>query len=297
MPMSKTQKYSPVFPRPKALALAHKVSRARSEWEAIEAIADAISSLPAEGDWVRVGQAVIDYLKGESDKPAIQIFMPDGNSKLPFYAWSVLPIYMCPGRGECAKHCYSLKSWKNPEAYFRQVQNTILSRFRKDVIRRAFLSIPKGVRVRLFVDGDFDSPRTVRFWFSCLKSRPDLRVYGYSKSWDELWQVRQHWPNNYMLNLSSSGKVRKVTLEQMLSLPRVKVRGRFINVPIPGKLVRVGTKRYALPEYKEAVRSSAQALGFGKVFVCPGKCGGCTDDGPACGSERFADVLIAIGTH
>lgn len=295
--MPKTQAYSPVFPRPKALALAHKVSRAKSEWEAIEAIADAISGLPADGDWVRVGKDLLAYLRGESDKPALQIFMPDGNTKLPFYAWSVLPIYMCPGRGECAKHCYSLKSWKNPEAYFRQVQNTILSRFRKDVVRRAFFSIPKGVRVRLFVDGDFDTRQTVRFWFTLMGRRPDLKLYGYSKSWDELYAMRDYWPSNYMLNLSSSGRVRKVTLEMMLTLPRVKVRGRFVNVPIPGKLVKVGTKRYALPEYKEAVRSSAQALGLGKVFVCPGKCGGCTDDGPACGSERFANVVIAIGTH
>lgn len=295
--MPKTQAYSPVFPRPKALALAHKVSRAKSEWEAIEAIADAISGLPADGDWVRVGEAVLAYLRGESDKPALQIFMPDGNTKLPFYAWSVLPIYMCPGRGECAKHCYSLKSWKNPEAYFRQVQNTILSKFRKSIVRRAFLSIPKGVRVRLFVDGDFDTRQTVRFWFGLMAKRPDLKLYGYSKSWDELYAMREHWPSNYMLNLSSSGRVRKVTLEMMLTLPRVKVRGRFVNVPIPGKLVKVGTKRYALPEYKEAVRSSAQAMGLGKVFVCPGKCGGCTDDGPACGSDRFANVVIAIGTH
>lgn len=295
--MPKTQAYSPVFPRPKALALAHKVSRAKSEWEAIEAIADAISGLPADGDWVRVGKDLLAYLRGESNKPALQIFMPDGNTKLPFYAWSVLPIYMCPGRGSCAKHCYSLKSWKNPEAYFRQVQNTILSRFRKSIVRRAFLAIPKGVRVRLFVDGDFDTRQTVRFWFTLMGRRPDLKLYGYSKSWDELYAMRDYWPSNYMLNLSSSGRVRKVTLEMMLTLPRVKVRGRFVNVPIPGKLVQIGTKRYALPEYKEAVRSSAQALGLGKVFVCPGKCGGCTDDGPACGSERFANVVIAIGTH
>ena len=294
-------KYAPVFPRPKSLTLAHQVARAKSEWDAIEMISQAIDPLPVDGDWVRVGRAVIDYLKGNTNKPALQIFMPDGNGKVPYYCWSVLPLYTCPGKGACAKHCYSLKSWKNPEAYFRQIQNTVLSKFRKDIVRRAFLRIPKGVRVRLFVDGDFDSPRTVRFWFSCLKSRPDLRVYGYSKSWDELWQVRQHWPDNYMLNLSSSGKVRKVTLEQMLSLPRVKVRGRFVNVPIPSPLVRMGSKRYALPEYKAAVRSSAQALGLGQVFVCPGKCGTCvpTADGtgPASGDPRFANVTIAIGTH
>lgn len=298
----KTKNYTPVFPRPKALDLAYKVTHAKTQWEAIEAIADAISGLPADGDWVRVGNALLAYLKGESKKPALQIFMPDGNSKLPYYSWSTLPIYTCPGKGQCAKHCYSLKSWKNPEAYFRQIQNTILFRFRRSAVRLAFLKIPKGVRVRLFVDGDFHNTDAVLFWFTYMAKRPDLKIYGYSKSWDELWAMRKHWPDNYMLNISSGGRTRKVTVDMMMSLPRVKVRGRFINVPIPSKLVKVGSKRYALPEYKAAVRLSAQELGLGNVFVCPGNCGTCVDTpdgstGPACGDERFANVLIAIGTH
>ena len=38
-----------------------------------------------------------------------RIFNRSGNEKLPFVTFSALPIYTCPGAGECAGWCYSFK--------------------------------------------------------------------------------------------------------------------------------------------------------------------------------------------
>src|SRR5262249_38268511 len=47
--------------------------------------------------------------------PALPVFSK-GNAKLPFWAFSALPIVTCPGAGECARWCYSLTSWRTPGA-------------------------------------------------------------------------------------------------------------------------------------------------------------------------------------
>lgn len=76
----------------------------------------------------------------------------DGNSKLPFLAYSELPMATCPGAGACGVYkkdastgtaasgwCYSFKAWRYPAAFARQFLNTLAATSSRmfDVERRA----------------------------------------------------------------------------------------------------------------------------------------------------------------
>ena len=245
------------------------------------------------------------------------IFADEGNQKLPFVAFSALPIVTCPGAGACAgitkrggapnlrkAFCYSLRAWRYPAAFLRQCMNTLLLRFNRRAIIDAFAALPQGITFRLYVDGDFDSESTALFWFNLLRQRPDIACYGYSKSWQILEALAPRIPANYILNLSSGGiDDTPEYRERMRGLPMT--RGDFIALPIEGKFAR-GFKRYSDPAYHRAVRAAAAAAGIGKVFSCPGTCGTCTGAGHACGAtietapdgRRFVMALpIAIGIH
>ncbi len=122
--------------------------------------------------------------------PQFKIFTK-GNGKLPFYSFSSLPGVTCPGAGDCLKFCYSFRSWRYPAAFFRQIQNTILlmSDTGREHLRLEFNKLKPNHDFRLYVDGDFDSLETMKFWMDLLKSRPDIRAYGYSKSWELFYRV------------------------------------------------------------------------------------------------------------
>ena len=60
-------------------------------------------------------------------RTAFNVFT-EGNSKLPFYSWSTLPQWTCPGAGDCLRFCYSFRAWRYPAAFCRQLQNTLLLR-------------------------------------------------------------------------------------------------------------------------------------------------------------------------
>ena len=249
------------------------------------------------------------------------IFEEKGNIKLPFAAFSTLPIVTCPGAGACAgiahvgdepdlgsAYCYSLRAWRYPAAFLRQCQNTILLRFNRRAIIQAFQALPNDITLRLYVDGDFDSESTALFWFNLLRQRSDIQCYGYSKSWHVLLALESRVPSNYVLNISS-GSLFDGDSElraRMLELPFV--RGEFIAVPIEGKFAR-GFARFDDPDYHRAVRAAANNLGIVKVFSCTGHCGECTSLGHACGAKRksagecgsdtrfVVPCTIAIGVH
>jgi hypothetical protein len=71
------------------------------------------------------------------------------------------------------------------------------------------MNLPRNEIVRLYVDGDFDS-RALDFWMEMCHARPDLKVYGYSKSWEFFVQRHEErpndWPENYVLNISNSSR-------------------------------------------------------------------------------------------
>lgn len=238
------------------------------------------------GDWRRYGKKFLRFL-GSGGTAEFSIFVR-GNSKLPFFAFSTLPQYTCPGAGDCLAWCYSFKAWRYPAAFYRQLQNTILVRRQDPQIDEAWRSLPRGVPVRLYVDGDIDSRQTLRFWFRLCEGRQDLRVYGYSKSWPIF--LGHHatggtFPSNYLVNVSGGSRYSDELRRRMLALPCS--RGEFVAVasPVPASAPRA--------EYVRAVLAAAGR----RAFVCPGKCGACAQGRHACGSEAFRGIPVAIGLH
>jgi hypothetical protein len=236
-----------------------------------------------------------------------EIFAMTGNVKLPFVAFSTLPIVTCPGAGDCKGYCYSLRAWRYPAAFLRQCMNTLLLRFNRRAIVEAFKGLPAGITFRLYVDGDFDNGSTLLFWMNLLSQRQDIACYGYSKSWELFLAHPLPFPANYVLNISSGSRYDADAgmRQRMLELPIT--RGEFIAVKLSRKHPK-GFKKYDDADYHRDVRDSAAAEGHGKVFSCRGVCGACTSKGHACGvilptlppmtARKFLMPLpIAIGIH
>ena len=227
-----------------------------------------------------------------------------GNGKLPFVTFSTLPDVTCPGAGACLSFCYSFKAFRYPAALLRQLANTLRLRFAKRSIIEAFRKIRatnrKGKRttVRLYVDGDFDSVETAVFWFGLIRQRPELIVYGYSKSWEILETVERLVPENYVLNLSSGSKYADDgELAERLA-GRSFVRGFYVAVKTEHDHGTEGMGRYATKAYHDDVRQSMVREGYGKGFSCVGPCGQCRVSAglPACADKLF-NVTIGNGVH
>ena len=271
-----------------------------------------LPALPESSDWYKCCRKLARFLEIADNAEtglrdvAFDVFKDSGNVKLPFCSFSVLPGFTCPGAGSCLKFCYSFTAWRYPAAFFRQLQNTVLIRDRKDIVRNAFLSIKQDRSVRLYVDGDIEDVEQLEFWFRTMGERPDLACYGYSKSWEVFLSADVQAPANYCLNLSAGSKYDNSPdiLERMESLKAVDgtnvARGRFVGVDVHGQgFPNSMMQRVELPEYHQAVRESArEEHGTPKVFSCPGPCGECNlNRGKhACGDKSFP-VLIALGIH
>ena len=304
-----------IFTKSQALETAHFFASCGSMSEAIAHARELANRLPGDskrGGWKYYFNRFADTL--ERGELPHAIFAEGGNSKLPFVAFSTLPIVSCPGAGSCAgieregdspelgnAHCYSLRAWRYPAAFLRQSQNLLLLRFRRRAVIDAFQALAEGITLRLYVDGDFDSVETALFWFNLLRQRADVSAYGYSKSWRILASVADRVPANYALNLSSGG-IEDSNAELKSELASQSwVRGEFVALPIVGKFAR-GFARYRDPEYHRAVRDAAKSVGLGRVFSCPGQCGECTGAGHACGAMTpdgfpIVPITIAIGVH
>ena len=258
------------------------------------------------GSWAYFASRFIDWLDaGTPANTPFAVWSLEGNVKLPFAAFSAAPIVTCPGAGACAEWCYSFKAWRYPAAYFRQVQNTYLltKSAGRRIVADATNALPPDIACRLYVDGDFATVAQVAFWMALINGRPDLSVYGYSKSWRELLAYDKaggKWPENYCLNLSNGGNAENLRLvlhgvgrrkPAVSQLPIV--RGNFLTVPIDKRLAG----QYGSKEYKDAVRKAAADAGISRPFVCPGKCGSCTKRGHLCGMPAAAGVNVVIGVH
>lgn len=310
------ERYVATFSNRQALAFARYCMNANSLAEIIaeaRRIANRLrGSKRKRGTWKYYFHRFADALE-RGELPHC-IFEEKGNSKLPFAAFSTLPIVTCPGAGACAgiasmgdepnlsnAYCYSLRAWRYPAAFLRQCQNTILLRFNRRAIIDAFQALPDDITLRLYVDGDFDSESTALFWFNLLRQRSDIQCYGYSKSWHILLALESRVPSNYVLNISSGSIFDGNSELKARMLELSFVRGEFIAVQIEGKHPR-GFARFADADYHRSVRDAAKRIGIEKAFSCPGQCGSCTGLGHACGSKRsdgrfLVPVTIAIGVH
>lgn len=255
-------------------------------------IIDALASLRADERFQTKGwQRSFDRLSRvfTTGKPELTVIKADGNSKLPFYAFSSLPGVTCPGAGACLKFCYSFRAWRYPDAFARQIQNAFLMRFYPDTIRDAFNTIPDGADFRLYVDGDFSSVSDVDFWFSLLLSRPSIKAYGYSKSFAELLSYTGTYPSNYALNVSSGHNHSDDVVSLIKALPITRGEFRAVSVGFKVKSNMHGTK---------AVNDALRIKSNERIFPCPGKCGSCTGKGHACGMlDSLKGRVIAIAIH
>ena len=240
----------------------------------------------------------------EQNRAAFKVFAK-GNSKLPFYSYSELPGHTCPGAGECLRFCYSYVAWRYPAAFCRQLQNTLLMRFKRGIITREFAKIkPRKdgapVVVRLYVDGDFSDVSTFAFWQGQLTRAPHVAAYGYSKSWNVIKDYKEGtapFAPNYVLNMSSGSRYDSDDNLKSLIASYDITRGEFLAVRAEGKFAK-GFKRFDDSAYHEAVRHAGRAItGQQRVFSCTGKCGECLPNGAhACGVATFT-VPIVIAEH
>lgn len=308
------------------------------------------SGKSAGASWVKCAQISRDWLAAGADKYKCPspIFVK-GNNKLPYWAFSTLPGTTCPGAGACLYgaydpktkknargFCYSFKGWRYPATFFRQLNLTMLMRIpEKWQIIEALDKISKGkssVVLRLYVDGDMDSVRTIQFWMETLKKYPMIKAYGYSKSWklflDYDKQTGGDWPKNYVLNLSGGSRYDRdpklkaemkklpITRGEFIAVGIPKIDGKKIpqNVidtdlltskqrsqfessgKIPANISEMAFRRNSF--YTKAVTEAARRdLGISKFFVCPGKCGNCLGGGKhACGQGNVK-IPIIIGKH
>ena len=265
---------------------------------------ESTSGKAGRGTWAWNLRKFAQFL--ETGVPVFEIISAKGNIKLPFYSWSTLPDFTCPGMGDCGKWCYSFRAWRYPAPMLRQLQNTILIRHNRKPIRESFRAIPHGTTLRLYVDGDLETSEQIAFWFGLLRQRPDIQAYGYSKSWKEFLALADQtnpatWPTNYVLNVSDGSRWDgdTATRERLLSLPIV--RGGFHGVDV-GKSgsdwVMKSDRRWGSRNYHNDVRQAGRLkLGTPRVFSCPGKCNECQPNGAhACGQLDFTTPIV-IGIH
>ena len=252
--------------------------------------------------WQAVFSALLAFVENDLKEPPFSIFTK-GNSKLPFFSFSSLPLVDCPGMGACQSFCYSLSAWQYPAALARMLQNSLLLRYNRQAIKSAFMQLPENRVLRLYVDGDFYNKDILVFWLNLCKERKDLDIYGYSKSWQlflDLHKENFAWPENYSLNLSSGSRYSEEKRKAMEKLP--VTRGNFIALQTEKRFIREGiykSKRIkGFAEYQNDLRERAKKLGMQKTFVCAGKCGDCLPNGKhACGSSKMKNVNIVIGVH
>lgn len=293
--------YKPTVSRKQLLDLSKRVTRAKSIRGVIRILQNFKAMLPDDGrgSWYYYCDRLIAGFR--CDEYAFQIIKLEGNTKLPFAAFSTLPIVTCPGMGDCENWCYSLRAWRYPAAFFRQLQNTVLLRFKPEAIEKAFLKLAHGIEFRLYVDGDFDSVDTVRFWMRLLAQRSDINAYGYSKSWAQLLEYHQNgfeWPENYALNLSSGSKFESLPgwRDAMLRLPIT--RGEFVAVKIDDTDLPRGFARYESREYHKRVREALLSEYGTRSVSCPGQCGTCGTNQHMCGNKtKLHNITIGIGVH
>jgi hypothetical protein len=136
--------------------------------------------------------------KVEAAKRELIVHLPDtrgvtisrwgkGNTKLGMdgvYTFSRLPGRIggtCPGATpECQDICYAMRVIKTPPVWDMWAKNSAFGR----ELENANDPLPPDAKiVRIHVSGDFDSANYVDEWYYLAKARPDVRFFGYTRSW------------------------------------------------------------------------------------------------------------------
>lgn len=176
-----------------------------------------------------------------------------GNVKLPFCAYSEMPVVTCPGAGGvpslptvhhgfanpqnppdpegCAAFCYSFNAFPYPTVFFNWCMNTLGFTYNPKKHVETVCTLMQRLKskhsiMRLFVDGDFRSVDAIVAWMEGLKTylppESGVMIYGYTKSFAEFLEVNRRynqdgkfWPKNYLVNLSSGNRHAPELMQRM----------------------------------------------------------------------------------
>jgi hypothetical protein len=121
----------------------------------------------------------------------------------------------CPGKSAFCTFCYALKGRVlMMQARYQKTLDTLLSTD-YEALLTSITALPLSAWIRIHASGDFFSAEYVRAWISALKSRPDVKAWAYTRSWD-------------LAAMSKSIGKRKATallkaLEELRALPNMQL--------------------------------------------------------------------------
>lgn len=220
-------------------------------------------------------------------------------------------VTTCPGAGTCIKYCYAMKggyvqfidtsmrqtrilNWlvNDPAGFFKQIR-TELKRM-SDAAKKKDLDLV----IRWHDAGDFFSPIYLRYFYSVVKSFPDVQFYAYTKLGDVAAKTDN--PPNLTINFSdgarqdqlkkvdmSSTKHSKVVQKELFKDLMVRDKMKDENGDVKSSLKftspramqtfkeRLATE-YDIPEdsilsYKEMMKTPLGSKKRWNVFVVPGE--------------------------
>lgn len=90
----------------------------------------------------------------------------------------------CPGKSSFCTFCYAAKGrMLMQQPRYQKVMDLLLETNYKALLD-TILSLPYGSWIRIHASGDFFCAAYVRAWIKALKTRPDVKAWAYTRSWD-----------------------------------------------------------------------------------------------------------------
>lgn len=115
----------------------------------------------------------------------------------------------CPGKSEFCTFCYAMKKrmlMQQPR-YARTMKLLVESNYR--VLMQTIRELPFGSWIRIHASGDFFCAAYVRAWIKALRSRPDIKAWAYTRSWDHGAMVKSIGKRNADTLLKALEDLRK----------------------------------------------------------------------------------------
>ena len=200
--------------------------------------------------------------------------------------WSIAPVVSCAGAGACKNYCYSLKAWRNPCAYARQIQNTIIAAlavklgnrredFIRAIVKLADMHAKRGYKhIRIHVDGDMFNIEYLKIWTEIAQECTDTVFYAYTKAFEVFKGYGDLYgeitmPDNLTVRLSSDHKYSDASLIRYMEHIHTTV-GYFHT-------------------YTHANARDARVCGY--MAECEGGCKACNYK---CASRTIGDIWVEI---